>query len=107
MGKEDTTSFTQLATFFIDKFPAAFGAEATYTNRKQETSDETYVRIDLATAVEYDFGEDEERAQSFAKFQKQVLNTFKQESEAASATLLLELLIEQKQNILALPTQIR
>jgi len=39
-GKKDASSFAQVATFFVDKFPAAFGATATYTNAKGSTSDE-------------------------------------------------------------------
>ena len=31
-GKKDISSFAQVATFFIDKFPATFGATATYYN---------------------------------------------------------------------------
>ena len=57
-GKKDASSFAQVATFYIDKFPAAFGATATYYNTKGVASDETYVRIDFASKVEYDFEED-------------------------------------------------
>lgn len=53
----DVSSYAQVATFFIDKFPAAFGATATYYNSKEQSSEEAYIRIDKATSVEYDFGE--------------------------------------------------
>lgn len=54
-GKKDISTFATVATFFIDKFPAAFGATATYTNAKGATSDNAYIRIDLATNVSYTF----------------------------------------------------
>jgi len=56
-GKKDISTFATIATFFIDKFPQAFGASATYTNSKGVTSEEAYVRIDVASSVEYDFEE--------------------------------------------------
>ena len=56
-GKKDASSFAQVATFFIDKFPAAFGGKATYYNANQKSSDEQYIRIDVAKTVEYDFEE--------------------------------------------------
>jgi len=46
-----------VATFFIDKFPAAFGATATYFNDKNVTSDQDYIRIDRAARICYDFEE--------------------------------------------------
>ena len=59
--KKDSSVYTQVATFFIDKFPAAFGATATYYNAKGTSSDEAYVRTDRAARIEYEF-EDEEHA---------------------------------------------
>lgn len=47
-GKKDVTSFATVATFFIDKFPAAFGASATYTTSKGVSSEDAYVRMDIA-----------------------------------------------------------
>jgi len=93
-GKSDISSFAQVATFFIDKFPAAFGATATYTNAKKVTSEDAYIRIDMATSIDYDFAEgSEQHAQTFAPFQSKVLESFKKGSEAESATFLLELLL--------------
>ena len=77
-GKSDLSQFAQVATFFIDKFPAAFGATATYTNQKGVTSESAYIRIDIASSVTYTFSEGNERhAESFARFQSQVLQAFK------------------------------
>ena len=107
-GKKDASSFAQVATFFIDKFPAAFGGQSTYFNSKQESSEDKYIRIDMAATVEYDFDEEhEEHAQSFVGFQNRVLESFKKGSEAESAAFLLELLLEQSDKILQLPTSIR
>ena len=104
--KRDTTSFDQYAAFFIDKFPAAFGATATYTNSKGQTSDEKYIGIDLASSVSYEFKEgSEEHAESFATYESRVLQSFKQNTEAASATFLLDLLLDQSANILKLPVK--
>ena len=87
-----------MATFFIDKFPAAFGATATYFNAKQNSSDSQYIRIDVAKSVVYTFRDDsEEHAQSFASFQERVLQSFNKESEAESAAFLLELLLEHRE----------
>ena len=47
-GKKDPSYFAQVATFFVDKFPAAFGATATYYNSKNVTSEDAYIRIDIA-----------------------------------------------------------
>ena len=105
--KKDATSFDQYATFFIDKFPAAFGATATYTNAKGVTSDQNYIHIDLASSVEYEFAEGyEEHAESFENYESRVLQSFKQESEAAKAIFLLDLLLEQSANILKLPMKV-
>ena len=77
-GKKDITTFATVATFFIDKFPAAFGATATYTNAKGVTSEEAYVRIDAARGVEYEFEEgSEQHAESFEGFESRVLSAFK------------------------------
>jgi hypothetical protein len=104
-GKKDVSGFTQVATFFIDKFPAVFGATATYYNSKGVPSTESYIRIDVAASLTYDFEEgNEQHAQSFASFQKRVLDSFKKDSEAESAAFLLDLLFEQRDNILKLPT---
>lgn len=108
-GKSDISSFAQVATFFIDKFPAAFGATATYANAKGGTSEWQYIRIDVASSVTYTF-EDEDRqehAESFVGFQRRVLQSFKQRSEPESAASLLELLLEHKHLIKALPTSVR
>ena len=105
-NKRDASSFDQFAAFFIDKFPAAFGATATYTNAKGNTSDEKYIGIDLATSIEYEFAEgSEEHAESFVSFESRVLQSFKQGSEAANAIYLLDLLLEQSANILKLPVK--
>ena len=107
-GKKDASSFAQVATFFVDKFPAAFGATATYTNAKGSTSDEQYIRIDVASSVEYEFAEEsEEHAESFVSYESRVLESFKKGSEAESAAFLLDLLLEQSSNILKLPVSIR
>ena len=107
-GKKDASSFAQVATFFVDKFPAAFGATATYTNSKGSTSDEQYIRIDVANSVEYEFAEgSEEHAESFESYESRVLQSFQKNSEAESAVFLLELLLEQSANILKLPVSIR
>lgn len=37
--KKDSSHYTQVATFFIDKFPAAFDATAVYYNAKGTSSD--------------------------------------------------------------------
>ena len=104
-GKRDCSSFAQVATFFIDKFPAAFGATATYANAKGATSDEQYIRVDQAATVTFDFGENEDQhAQSFSNFQANVLQSLKKSSEAESATFLLDLLLNQSEQILSLPT---
>lgn len=107
-GKKDASSFAQVATFFVDKFPATFGATATYTNSKGSTSDEQYIRIDVASSVEYEFAEgSEQHAESFVNFESRVLESFKKGSEAESAVYLLDLLLEQSANILKLPSMIR
>ena len=104
--KRDTSSFDQYAAFFIDKFPAAFGASATYTNAKGKTSDQKYIGIDLASSVKYEFAEgSEEHAESFVNYESRVLQSFKQSNEAASAIYLLDLLLEQSANILKLPVK--
>jgi hypothetical protein len=97
-----------VATFFIEKFPAAFGGQSTYFNSKQNSSEDQYIRIDNAATVEYEFEEEnEQHAQSFVNFQNRVLESFKKDSEAESAAFLLELLFEQSAKILQLPTSIR
>ena len=107
-GKRDASSFAQVATFFIDKFPAAFGATATYYNTKGVASDETYVRVDYASKVEYDFeDEDSQHAESFNGYASKVLDSFKKPSEAESAVMLLELLMKQSSYVMKLPTSIR
>ena len=68
-GVKDASSFAQVATFFIDKFPAAFGASATYFNAKQNSSDTQYIRIDVAKSVVYSFEDGNQHAQSFDHFQ--------------------------------------
>lgn len=67
-GKKDASSFAQVATFFIDKFPAAFGATATYYNNSEKSSEEQYIRIDVAKSVEYDFEENKQHAESFTSY---------------------------------------
>ena len=58
----------------------------------------------MATEVEYEFAEGfEEHAESFENYESRVLQSFKQDSEAAKATFLLDLLLEQSANILKLP----
>ena len=75
---ENRPSIPTAAIFFIDKFPAAFGATATYSNAKGHTSDEQYIRIDVASSVSYEFEEgSEEHAESFSNFEKKVLQSFK------------------------------
>jgi hypothetical protein len=106
-GKSDISSFAQVATFFIDKFPAAFGATATYTNPKGSTSEYGYIRIDIAASVTYEFEDGAQHAESFSKFQNCVLQSFKQKTEPESAASLLELLLEHKDLIVKLPTSIR
>ena len=104
--KRDASTFDQYAAFFIDKFPAAFGASATYTNAKGNTSEERYINIDLASAIEYEFAEgSEEHAESFVSYESRVLQSFKQSTESASAIFLLDLLLEQSANILKLPVK--
>ena len=95
-GKREISAFAQVATFFIDKFPAAYGAVATYTNAKGTDSDSAYIYIDVASSLEYDVSEveDEGRAQSITQYQSRVLDTFKQKTEAEQAVLLLEILYE-------------
>ena len=93
-SSKNDASFAKYATFFIDKFPAAFGATATYSNAKGHTSDEQYIRIDVASSVSYEFEEgSEEHAESFSNFEKKVLQSFKQSTEAESASFLLDLLL--------------
>lgn len=106
-GKKDASYFAQVATFFIDKFPAAFGATATYFNSKNVNSEDSYIRIDVAAKVTYNFEGHEQHAQSFAPFQASVLDSFKKNSDGESAICLLELLLSQKSNILQLPTSVR
>ena len=104
--KRDASNFDQYAAFFIDKFPAAFGATATYTNAKGATSEEKYIGIDLASSIEYEFAEgSEEHAESFVSYESRVLQSFKQSTESASAIFLLDLLLEQSANILKLPVK--
>ena len=74
-GKRDASSFAQVATFFIDKFPAAFGATATYTNSKGTSSDDSYIRIDQASTVTYEFDEGSQHSETFTNFQANVLKS--------------------------------
>jgi len=107
-GKKDASYFAQVATFFVDKFPAAFGATATYFNAKNVSSEEAYIRIDVATKVTYEFAEGKEQhAQSFQSFQDSVLDSFHKSSDAESAISLLELLLTQEDKIMQLPTSVR
>jgi hypothetical protein len=93
-GKKDASKFAQVATFFIDKFPAAFGGYATYLNSKEVSSEDAYIRIDHATSITYDFGAEDQHAQTFAPFQAGVLESFNKETEAESAIHLLNLLMD-------------
>ena len=47
-GKKDLSIFATVATFFIDKFPQAFGAATTYYNAKGTSSESAYIRVDVA-----------------------------------------------------------
>lgn len=80
ISKKDPSSFAQVATFFVDKFPLAFGGEATYTNERKVTSDSRYIRMDAVASVAYDF-ENEQHAQTFAPFEERVLSCFAKETE--------------------------
>ena len=106
-SKKDASPFAQVATFFVDKFPAAFGGKATYYNVKNASSESAYIRIDVAVKVEYDFEGKEEHSQSFAPYQAAILDAFHKSSEAESAVCLLELLLAQKGNIMKLPTSVK
>ena len=65
--KKEQTSFQKFAAFYIEKFPLAFGGRAVYSNQKGVTSESTYMKIENATTVEYEF-EDEKHAKSFESF---------------------------------------
>ena len=64
------------------------------------------MRLDQAKRVEYQF-EEAQHAQTFAKFQSRVLDCFSQETESQRALFLLNLLIENKSQILNLPISIK
>ncbi len=104
--KKDSSSYTQVATFYIDKFPAAFDATTVYYNAKGVSSDDTLVRVDLASKIEYEF-EEEEHAKNWETYQAQVLTTFKKKTESEQAVALCELLLGQKEQILQLPTSVK
>ena len=93
--KKDSTSYTQVATFYIDKFPAAFDATAVYYNAKGVSSDDVFVRVDRASRIEYEF-EEEEHAKNWETYQANVLGTFSKQTESEQAVALLELLLGQK-----------
>ena len=65
--KKDQTSFTKLASFFIEKFPLAFGGKAVYFNADGASSEDQFMRQNQATKIEYHF-EEPQHAQTFAKF---------------------------------------
>ena len=72
IDKKDQTQFTKLASFYIEKFPLAFGGRAIYSTSKGTTSEDEYVRIDSATSVDFVF-EEKEHAQSFSSFKNKCL----------------------------------
>ena len=90
--KKDSTSYSQVATFYIDKFPAAFDATTVYYNAKGVSSDEVFVRVDRASKIEYEF-EDEEHSKYWESYQAKVLTTFSKQTESEQAVALLELLL--------------
>lgn len=55
--KKDQTSFSKFASFFIEKFPLAFGGKAVYFTKEGVSSEDEFVRLDQAEKVEYQFEE--------------------------------------------------
>ena len=73
-GKKDLSIFATVATFFIDKFPQAFGAATTYYNAKGTSSESAYIRVDVAASIDYDFEEGfEQHSESFESYKGRVL----------------------------------
>lgn len=64
----DKEHFVRLATFFIEKFPLAFGAVAVYHTEKSNSKVKD-IRVSHAKEIKYDTeGVSSERAQIFTNF---------------------------------------
>ena len=44
--KKESSAFAKVASFYIDKFPLAFGGKAIYTKENGASSEDNYVKID-------------------------------------------------------------
>lgn len=58
--KQNQSPFTNLATFFVEKFPLAFGGQAIFYDDKNRSSETKLIKVEYAAKLEYTFEEDDQ-----------------------------------------------